>query len=101
MKTILLALAFALSATMLSITALAEAPKDPALYKEVASQFKDNRRQLGISIQTICKKRPDLCKSTSNTLQLGCSRMSCRLPRNAEEVLGHAECIENWLLSCL
>ncbi len=99
MKNIVLVVA--LLGVVLSPTVLAEAPKNKRLYQEVAAQLKDSRQRLSVSIQTICKKRPELCGRTSNTLELGCSRMNCRLPRNPEEVLGHAECIENWLLSCL
>ncbi len=101
MKNIVLAVVFTLSGFVLSSAALAEAPKNKQLYKEVAAQLKDSRQRLSVSVKTICEKRPELCGRTSNTLELGCSRMNCRLPRNPEEVLGHAECIENWLLSCL
>ena len=101
MKTVVLIVALVVSGVMLSTQGVAAGPKDPALYKEVAAQLKESRQRLQVPIDTICKKRPELCNSSSNTLQLGCSRMSCRLPRNPEEVLGHAECIEKWLLSCL
>ena len=101
MKTILLAAVFVAFGITLSAQSVAAEPKDPKLYKEVAAQLKESRQRLQVPIKTICERIPELCSSSSNTLQLGCSRMSCRLPRNPEEVLGHAECIEKWLLSCL
>ena len=79
----------------------AKSPTQAALKKQAAAQLATSQQHLKHSVQSICKAKPQLCQKGSRQAQLSCPRMTCRLPRNPGEVLGHAACIEKWLLGCL
>lgn len=102
MKKLFILLTVAVILFAVSPVTFSAAPKDAELRKKVTTQLQTSRRYLSDAVRSICETKPEVCKPQSSRLQLGCpGKPQCKLPRNPEEVLGHAACIEKWLLGCI